>query len=60
MYFLLFISLQGSVKSVETAIDYSNIDELADEDTEKFVQIGLQSASHASKGDEGKLMQVDV
>ena len=54
------MSIQGSVRSVETAIDYSNIDELAEEDTEKFVQIGLQSSSHASKGDEGKQVKCNL
>ena len=43
---------------METAIDYSNIDELADEDTEKFLRIGLQAAAGpSSRDDDGKYVE---
>lgn len=40
-------SFVGYIRSAETAVDYSNIDELADEENEKFFRIGLQAAATA-------------
>ena len=51
----------GYVKSVETAVDYSNIDELADEESEKFLRIGLQSvAGPSGRADDGKFLHSNV
>ncbi len=48
------ITFLGYVRSEDTAVDYSNIDELAEEN-EKFVRIGLEVAQGSSKDVDGNL-----
>ena len=62
--FLIFVlrcyDILGYVRSVETAVDYSNIDELADEESEKFLRIGLQSvAGPSSRADDGEFLPLN-
>ncbi len=47
-------TFSGYVRSEDTAVDYSNIDELAEEN-EKFVRIGLEVAQGSSKDVDGNL-----
>ena len=43
----------GWIRKTETAVDYSNIEELADEEEEKLYQRGLQAAMRMEKRREG-------
>ena len=49
----LFKYILGFIKSADNAIDYSNIDELADEN-DKYVRMGLKAAQGSNQDLEGK------